>query len=182
MTFKEYLIELYNGTPSYVYEMLVSIAALGIVVFLAWKGRKAGKSIARLLSIEYVALFFFSTVLFRQVNAERKYNFTLFWSYSSNDYTDTFMNIMVFIPLGFLLGWTFCKHSFTKTTMIGFFLSVMVESMQFFLKRGFSEIDDVVHNTLGCMIGYGIFLLLKQGYVKMAEVREKNSLQLRDDS
>lgn len=23
--------------------------------------------------------------------------------------------------------------------------------------KGFSEIDDVIHNTLGCMIGYGIY-------------------------
>ena len=41
MTFREYIDALYYGIPSYAYEMLGSIVALGIVVFLAWKG-KAG--------------------------------------------------------------------------------------------------------------------------------------------
>lgn len=38
--------------------------------------------------------------------------------------------------------------------IIGCGISVTIESLQFFLMRGFSEFDDVMHNTLGCMIGY----------------------------
>ena len=33
-------------------------------------------------------------------------------------------------------------------------ISVTIESLQFFFMRGFSEVDDVMHNTIGCIAGY----------------------------
>lgn len=45
--------------------------------------------------------------------------------------------------------------------IIGCGISVTIESLQFFLMRGFSEVDDVMHNTLGCLIGYGIITILR---------------------
>lgn len=168
MTFREYIDALYYGIPSYAYEMLGSIAALGIVVFLAWKGKAAGKFIAALLSIEYIALIFFSTVLFRLEKAERIFNSQPLRSYfSTNNYGETYMNVLAFIPLGLLLGWAFYKHSFVKTIMVGFMVSVTVESLQFCFKRGFSEINDVINNTLGCAIGFGVYRLLSYECNKM---------------
>ena len=38
--------------------------------------------------------------------------------------------------------------------IIGCGISVTIEALQFFLHRGFSEVDDVMHNTLGCILGY----------------------------
>lgn len=35
--------------------------------------------------------------------------------------------------------------------------------------KGFSELDDVMHNTLGCMIGYGIYSLVRVGYERISE-------------
>ena len=32
--------------------------------------------------------------------------------------------------------------------------------------KGFAEFDDVFHNTIGCMIGYGIYSLVSMGYEK----------------
>ena len=73
------------------------------------------------------------------------------------------MNVLAFIPLGFFLGWTFGKSSVVKTIFAGLMISAIVESLQFFIKRGFSEIDDIIHNTLGCFIGLCIFLLVYKG-------------------
>ena len=41
----------------------------------------------------------------------------------------------------------------------GLFLSFAIESLQFVLKKGLAETDDIIHNTLGCLIGYGIYTL-----------------------
>jgi glycopeptide antibiotics resistance protein len=41
-----------------------------------------------------------------------------------------------------------------KALLIGGSISVTIESLQFFFMRGFSELDDVMHNTLGCILGY----------------------------
>lgn len=36
----------------------------------------------------------------------------------------------------------------------------MIETLQFVLKRGFTEVDDVWHNVVGCVIGWGGMFLV----------------------
>ncbi len=31
-------------------------------------------------------------------------------------------------------------------------------------QRGFSEVDDVMHNTLGCLVGYGVYRFINYAY------------------
>lgn len=88
------------------------------------------------------------------------------------------MNVIVFIPIGMILGSLLrvkgsglrngsllkVKGSSTSEAtksmtwfvalMTGMIISVTIESLQFFFMRGFSEVDDVMHNTLGCILGY----------------------------
>lgn len=35
------------------------------------------------------------------------------------------------------------------------------ELYPFLFMKGFSEVDDVMHNTVGCLIGYGIMTILR---------------------
>ena len=110
------------------------------------------------------------TIVYRKESSESKYDFTPFWSY--NEIMDgnvwllveNIMNLVVFMPIGLLLGCSFRTMNWKLVLAIGCVLSVGIELLQFMLKRGFAEFDDVVHNTLGCMIGYGIFSLIRYGY------------------
>lgn len=69
-----------------------------------------------------------------------------------------FGNILWFIPFGFgCQALTEKSRSFFKITMMGLALSVSIEVMQFFLYTGVSDIDDVIFNTVGAMIGYGLY-------------------------
>lgn len=43
--------------------------------------------------------------------------------------------------------------------MIGCSISITVEALQFWFMKGFSEVDDVMHNMVGCIFGY----ILAQG-------------------
>lgn len=43
---------------------------------------------------------------------------------------------------------------------LGCLISISIETMQYIFKCGFSEVDDVMHNTLGCAIGFGIAKLM----------------------
>lgn len=70
------------------------------------------------------------------------------------------MNVEVFIPVGFLLGCGFGQIKWWKVLLAGAFFSVSIETLQFLLKRGFAEFDDVLHNILGCMIGYGLYVVI----------------------
>lgn len=71
------------------------------------------------------------------------------------------MNVVAFIPIGLLLGVSFPNMKWWKVLLIGVAFSILIETLQFFLKRGFAEFDDVFHNVLGCMIGYGLSAAIK---------------------
>lgn len=69
------------------------------------------------------------------------------------------MNVLVFIPAGVLLSIVFKK--WYVALPIGVFLSVTVEMLQLLLAKGYCEIDDVIHNSLGCLLGIGLCWLGK---------------------
>ena len=69
---------------------------------------------------------------------------------------ENIMNVVVFIPVGILLGIAFKQMTWWKALLIGCSISVTVEALQFWFMKGFSEVDDVMHNTLGTLIGFGI--------------------------
>jgi len=169
--FKQYIISLYQDIPQEVYEGLLSVFCIGVVLFVAWKGFKIGvRYSANLLLMEYIFLIFCSTVFFRATGETRQYDFHPFWSYRAIQegmadlLPENIMNVVVFIPVGLLLGMAFKQMTWWKSILIGLCISASIESLQFYFMKGFSELDDVMHNTLGCMIGFGIFALGRYGY------------------
>ena len=166
--FRQYIINLYQDIPQEVYEGLLSVFCIGLVVFIAWKGFKSGlRYSAILLLVEYIFLLFCSTVFFRATSVTRQYDFHPFWSYKAiqdgreNLLAENIMNVVVFIPVGLLICIAFKQMTWWKALLIGCGISVTIESLQFFLMRGFSELDDVMHNTLGCLIGFGFMITLR---------------------
>ena len=166
--FRQYIINLYQDIPQEVYEGLLSVFCIGLVVFIAWKGFKTGFRYSTiLLLVEYVFLLFCSTIIFRATGETSKYDFHPFWSYKAiqdgreNLLAENIMNVIVFIPVGLLLSIAFKQVTWWKALLIGCEISIIIETLQFFLMRGFSELDDVMHNTLGCLIGYGIMTILR---------------------
>ena len=165
--FEDYVFNLVHATPYYVYEGIASIFCLGLVVFIAWKGFKTGlRYSATLLLIEYVFLLFCSTVIFRTVSATRQYDFHPFWSYNRPELLmENIMNVIVFIPVGILLGITFKQMTWWKALLIGCSISITIEALQFYFMKGFSELDDVMHNTVGCIMGYIIYSILVRIFI-----------------
>ena len=161
--FRQYIISLYKDIPPEVYEGLLSVFCLGVVLFVAFKGLRTGlRWSLLLLLIEYVFLIFCSTVIFRPTGETSQYDFHPFWSYDRPELlVENIMNVIVFIPIGMILGsllrvkgsWS-RNGSWFVALMIGCGISVTIEALQFLLKRGFSEVDDVMHNTVGCLVGF----------------------------
>jgi len=66
-------------------------------------------------------------------------------------------NIILFIPYGFL-GILYPKLNQFKWLLLVFFITInIIEFSQYYFKRGFADIDDVILNTLGVTIGYIIY-------------------------
>ena len=63
-----------------------------------------------------------------------------------------FGNIIWFVPFGFLLK-KLTRMTAAKIIFFGFLLSLFIEIMQFIFGTGVSEIDDLLLNTLGAVIG-----------------------------
>lgn len=161
--FKQYVISLYQDIPLEVYEGLLSIFCIGLVVFIAWKGFKTGlRYSAALLLVEYIFLLFCSTVIFRATGEIRQYDFHPFWSYDRPELlVENIMNVAVFVPFGLLLGASINGLKWRNALLTGVCLSASIEILQFVFMIGFSEVDDVMHNTLGCMIGYGLYTIIE---------------------
>jgi glycopeptide antibiotics resistance protein len=112
-----------------------------------------------------MALLFALAVLTRKVNPVRRLGSTPFWSYRAiidgNPYLlmQNVANVGAFIPIGILLGCVFGRIKWWKVIAIGGGFSVLIEVLQFVFKLGFAEFDDILHNVLGCMIGFGMYVL-----------------------
>lgn len=67
------------------------------------------------------------------------------------------LNILLFIPLGFLLPYMNTKMNSAKyAVMIGMLFSLIIELSQLLNNRS-TDIDDLMLNTFGAAIGYGVF-------------------------
>jgi len=99
-------------------------------------------------------------------------------SYNNINYHDwfqaTFGMIIAFIPFGFLISIisTRIKRVY-DIALIAFIFSLIVEILQYILKTGVSDIDDVIMATLGSILGYSILKLLLKFVIFLKKVVSK---------
>ncbi|WP_339253961.1 VanZ family protein [Sporosarcina sp. FSL W8-0480] len=68
-------------------------------------------------------------------------------------------NIFVFSPIGFYIPLLWRRmDSFKAILFIGLGVTCFIEGTQYFIGRS-TDIDDIILNTIGVMIGYGVFLV-----------------------
>lgn len=79
------------------------------------------------------------------------------------------MNVVVFVPVGVLFGLAMRRRNVWAALLFGAGLSVGIEVLQFVFKKGFTEVDDVMHNTLGCLIGFGVYSMARYGYERICK-------------
>lgn len=76
---------------------------------------------------------------------------------------NSFGNVICFVPLGVLVPIVFSKkQTFGRVVCLGMLFSIIIETLQFLLETGVSDIDDVFFNTCGMAIGYGFYVLCKR--------------------
>ena len=128
----------------------------------------------------YVAFAYWITVFSRVLIGSANDEWQPFWTYKAilnegKEYlvSDIVNNVMLFMPIGALLGLVVTQISqisrkwwrgWLVVLTAGIVFSVGIEALQLYLKRGLSETDDVIHNTLGCLVGYSGIRLAKNIY------------------
>lgn len=90
-----------------------------------------------------------------------------FWSYrailsgNTDLLSEVLWNVVLFIPIGILIMLLLtCKNKWVISIIIGSLLSTVIEVIQLISHRGLFEFDDIFHNTLGTVIGIGVFVLI----------------------
>lgn len=67
-------------------------------------------------------------------------------------------NILLFIPLGFGIPLFFSsKNKIGKVILYGSIASLTIEVLQYFTSRNITDVDDIIFNTLGAVLGFIAF-------------------------
>lgn len=170
-----------GGIPMAIYWGLGVAFCLGLVLLLWWKGLREGlRNSTILLLAEWVFLVLCASVLFRESGEDYRFNLiplSSYFDYGENSYLMekaalNILNVVLFFPVGLLIGCGFRKMTWRKVLAIGVTLSASIELLQLLFRKGLCETDDIIHNVAGCMIGYGVALLLKLLHTDFTEYTE----------
>lgn len=169
--------------PEEVYVGLVVLFVVGTGFFLWKKGWREGlRASSVLLLVEWVFLILCTAVIFRESSESSRINLIPLSSYfdiAENSYlmevaAINILNVLMFIPVGLLLGLGQGTRNhgdteprnygrgWTSVILIGSGLSLTIEILQFIFKRGLCEADDIIHNLLGCIVGFAIYRLISR--------------------
>lgn len=69
-------------------------------------------------------------------------------------------NIVIFVPLGIYIMLINRNKSIVVNTIITAFISIFVEVVQFIFRLGVTDIDDVILNTIGGLVGIILFQVI----------------------
>ena len=157
---------------------------------MEYKRRKHLRILGKILFVLYIG-FIIYFLLFSEWygrNPERmgeyRYNLELFkeikrfWYYREQlgfyaVFTNLLGNVLIFVPFGFFMPMASRYRSFWSAVFYSFILSFCVETFQLITTVGSFDVDDMLLNTIGGMVGYIIFVDFaakrRRYYAKKAE-------------
>lgn len=142
--------------------LLPSVGMMCVVILLIFAARlrRRRQWVAGALLGEYLFLVLWSTVI-RRIGSECVgLKLMPYWnldellsSKDPLDFVEIGLNIVLFVPIGLLLA-SICKQwKVWKIALIGCGMSMTIEALQLAFRCGLCETNDVIHNTIGCLIG-----------------------------
>lgn len=142
-------------------------AALAAIpeVYGIWRGRAFHwkKLLAYFLFGTYLYVFLEQAYFSRSPGSRTSVNMEFFgvWNNSLRDKAYMVENLMLFIPFGLLFPICIKKaRTIWAVLPLSFMASVCLEYMQFVTERGHCQLDDVLMNTAGGVLGFILFKLL----------------------
>ena len=108
-----------------------------------------GKKSRKILVALYILIILWITLFSREPMTTRIFR-GLFWEIEMGYWNNIIQNILLFIPLGFLIGGK-------RGLVAGALLSIGIELTQYIFSLGYCELDDVLNNTIGAAIGALLF-------------------------
>ena len=138
------------------------------------KSRKRFRVLGKILFVLYIGFLLYFLIFSDWYGrtgemTEYRYNLVLFqeikrfWYHRDQlgwiAFANLFGNVLIFVPFGFFMPMASRYRSCFLTLFYSFGLSFLVEVFQFVSRVGSFDVDDLLLNTIGGVIGYIIFVI-----------------------
>ena len=157
-----------------VLSMIIMLSLLGIKNH--WNFTKEVVIAEAALSI-YIGIVIGITLLNRTSLGSHHTILKFFWSYGTwiqgnkQALWGIIGNIIMLIPYGFLLPLVSTKFRRLRYSLIASFgFTLFIEISQYLTCRGWFELDDLFHNTIGGLIGFRLFQIARKIYKKRRKI------------
>jgi glycopeptide antibiotics resistance protein len=163
---------------SWLYEFPVYCwLVLVLILLLLWtlsavkfQNSSVWKTLTVIAFVISIVLIVMVTLVFRQTSEDKGFSLIPFSSFEiakthSDVYQEVMLNVVLFYPVGLTMPFVINRitnHPVIITIITSCILSVIIEIFQYLFNRGYAEIDDVIFNTLGVVIGSVSFLVFKR--------------------
>lgn len=174
----------------HIYEDLLSVArylpyglGVGFIFSAVWlwaekmwcarRGKAAGAVWPKVAFCVYLALMLVITFLSRETGSGdgKGMDLQLFSTWGINERNNAFVveNVLLFFPYGLLGAWAFGRmRRLWACAAVGVLTSFGIEYLQLVTDRGYFQIDDILTNTLGTVIGVVLFRVICLGRRSMS--------------
>ena len=150
--------------------MIALVTLCAAVVFLVQNFHSLHRGmlallVCYLLVVAYITVFSRSTAGDHRISLLRTDLFVkAIQMHSLEPLHHVFLNIAMFMPVGFLLPLVQPKKlaQITHAVFLSMTLSIMIETTQLMLQIGQADLTDVIANTLGGMAGYLVYKLFRR--------------------
>ncbi len=170
----------YSNWPMIVI-FLVTMSTLRVLYLIHHKNQfSLYKETFNMVSIVYILLLF-QLLTNSEANVGGGYNIMPFtemtrYTFGSNLFMlNVVGNIVIFIPFGFFVTYYLKSRKFFLPLIVTAIVSTCVEFIQLGIGRSF-DIDDIILNIGGAMIGYIVFITLKSIKRHLPNIFQKDRL------
>lgn len=145
----------------------IGFGILTVIVMQVYE-KISGKNIKRktryIFILIYLAMALYMTLFSRKIGSISKIDLIPFNTAGGVRYIILYAiaNALAFIPLGTLLPFVWNRAKKVKVcVLMGFLMSLFIETMQLILCCGVVQTEDLIMNTLGTYIGYILYHVIK---------------------
>lgn len=138
----------------------------GVLIYKLYRKQKARIRPSFILLIIYIEVLLQTAFFSREPGSRKGINLTLFetWGNTAIAHAYVIENIIMFIPFGILSPMVFKRMKrMWFCVLVGFIFSCMIEISQLITGRGYCQLDDVVTNTVGALVGWMIWRGIEAG-------------------
>ena len=138
----------------------IIITIAGVLIYKIYKKEKARVLPSCVLLIIYIEILMQTAFFSREPGSRKQRDLNLFGTWGKTAIAHAYFveNIIMFIPFGILAPMVFKRmRKMSFCVFIGFLCSCGIEISQLITQRGYCQLDDVVTNTVGMLIGWIIW-------------------------